>query len=98
MQLFNSPNGLLFVFSMFRSAPCLAYSQAENIGRGVVAVRDADTPNRVFISWRMLKTDPIDIAFNIYRGDTKINTSPIVYTNITDTNVANSTYTVKPVI
>ncbi|MFM9279661.1 rhamnogalacturonan lyase family protein [Paenibacillus jiagnxiensis] len=36
----------------------------ENLGRGVVAVRDG---SNVFISWRLLALDPSDIGFNIYR-------------------------------
>lgn len=86
--------GLLFI--CFVMIPALGYGQSED--RGVVAIRDTSSPNKVFISWRMLKSDPIDIAFNVYREDIKINSSPIVYTNITDANFANSTYTVKPVI
>ncbi len=87
---------LLFVF--FITVPAFTYGQSENLGRGVVAIRDTNSPNKVFISWRMLKTDPIDIAFNVYREDIKINASPIVYTNITDANFAHSVYTVKPII
>ena len=38
----------------------------ENLGRGVVAVRSTTT--EVFVSWRVLGTDPPDIAFNLYRS------------------------------
>lgn len=75
---------------------CHGQIKMEAIGRGVVAVRTSN--NHVYIGWRMLNTDPTNIAFNIYRDDTKINTSPIVYTNITDNNAINSVYTVKPII
>ncbi|HEX2861390.1 MAG TPA: hypothetical protein VHN79_07105, partial [Lacunisphaera sp.] len=37
----------------------------ENLGRGVVALRTADTES--FVSWRMLGTDPDEVAFNVYR-------------------------------
>ncbi|MGH8018229.1 MAG: hypothetical protein ACREIA_08060 [Opitutaceae bacterium] len=37
----------------------------ENLGRGVVAVHQPD--GRVFISWRLLATDPEGVAFNVYR-------------------------------
>jgi rhamnogalacturonan endolyase len=37
----------------------------ENLGRGVVAVRSTTT--EVFVSWRVLGTDPPDTAFNLYR-------------------------------
>src|SRR5687768_2796106 len=44
----------------------LAQRQIEMLGRGVVAVRQAD--GKAFVSWRMLGTDPDDVAFNVYRG------------------------------
>src|SRR5687768_11889252 len=44
----------------------LAQRQMEMLGRGVVAVRQAD--GKAFVSWRMLGTDPDDVAFNVYRG------------------------------
>ncbi len=37
----------------------------EKLGRGVVAVHQPD--GRVFVSWRLLGTDPAAIAFNLYR-------------------------------
>ena len=37
----------------------------ERLGRGVVAVQQAD--GKVFVSWRLLGTDPAAIAFNLYR-------------------------------
>jgi rhamnogalacturonan endolyase len=40
--------------------------QMENLGRGVVAVSQGD--GKVFISWRLLGTDPDAIAFNLYRA------------------------------
>jgi hypothetical protein len=41
-------------------------SLMENLGRGVVALRTSAT--QVLISWRVLGTDPTDIAFNLYRS------------------------------
>src|SRR5687767_12298928 len=40
-------------------------SLLENLGRGVVAVRSTTTD--VFVSWRLLGTDPAGTAFNLYR-------------------------------
>ena len=51
----------------------------ERLGRGVVAVkRDRD----VFVSWRLLGTEPQDAAFNVYRGiiggdAVKLNDAPL---------------------
>ena len=51
----------------------------ENLGRGVVAVRSTTT--EVFVSWRVLGTDPPDTAFNLYRSTggapTLLNATPI---------------------
>ncbi|CAN5264931.1 rhamnogalacturonan lyase [soil metagenome] len=37
----------------------------EKLNRGIVAVRTS--PNEVFVSWRLLVTDPDNVAFNLYR-------------------------------
>src|SRR5262245_27204693 len=37
----------------------------EALGRGVVAVHQGE--GKVFVGWRLLGTDPDDIAFNLYR-------------------------------
>lgn len=69
----------------------------ENLNRGVVAVRTSS--NQVFVSWRMLGTDPSSIGFNLYRGSTLLNTSPITSsTNYVDNTSSNSSYSVRPVI
>jgi len=65
-----------------------AQRQMENLGRGVVAVNQSD--GRVYVGWRMLGTDPDDIAFNLFRstagGDpVKLNNQPITEsTNFVD--------------
>ena len=46
--------------------PVTGPSLMENLGRGVVAVRSTTT--EVFISWRVLGTDPPDTAYNLYRS------------------------------
>jgi hypothetical protein len=38
----------------------------ENLGRGLVALRTSST--QVMVSWRVLGTDPPDVAFNLYRS------------------------------
>jgi len=64
--------------------------QMENLGRGVVAVRKSS--DAVYVGWRMLGTDPEDIAFNLYRktGNSKavrLNSKPITAsTDFTDTD------------
>ncbi len=64
-----------------------AQRQMERLNRGVVAVPSGDA---VFVSWRLLGTDPAQIAFNLYRieGDgepQRVNDQPIAgATNFVD--------------
>lgn len=74
--------------------------QMENLGRGVVAVRTG--ASSVYVGWRLLGLDPSTIAFNVYRGSTKLNASPITATtNFVDNGATFGsalTYTVRPVL
>ncbi|MBN2762346.1 MAG: T9SS type A sorting domain-containing protein [Bacteroidales bacterium] len=72
--------------------------QIENIDRGIVAVSTTDTS--VFISWRLLGTDPDTIAFNVYRGGIRLNDTLIIQTtNFVDSNGTSlDTYHVIPVL
>ncbi|MDP0501506.1 MAG: Ig-like domain-containing protein [Verrucomicrobiota bacterium JB022] len=82
-----------------------AQRQMENLGRGVVAIRNTD--NSVFVSWRLLGYEPQDLPFNLYRSANdgmavKLNAEPLAAgTNFTDTtadlSVPNA-YFVRPVI
>lgn len=71
--------------------------QMEALDRGLVAVKEAD---HVYVGWRLLGTDPQDIAFNVYRDGVKVNASPVTgSTNLTDTGgKADSVYFVRAVI
>ncbi len=75
-----------------------AQRQMEKLGRGVVAINQGD--GKVYVGWRMLGTDPDNIAFNVYRNNTRINSQPITEsTNLVDNNGSTSaTYTVRAVI
>ena len=75
----------------------------EDLGRGVVAVRDGE---RVLVGWRLLGLDPEGIGFNVYRstGDgpwSKLNDQPLTGgTNFLDTSADLSqpnSYRVAPV-
>ncbi len=79
--------------------------QMETLGRGVVAAKPAD--GKVFISWRLLGTDPDATAFNLYRaagdGDaTRLNAEPIMnstcFTDDSPPPGQASAYFVKPVL
>ncbi len=65
---------------MFAVSPADAQRQMENLGRGLIAVKQDD--GKVFVGWRLLGTDPEDIAFNLYRSadggsPVKLNTAPL---------------------
>jgi rhamnogalacturonan endolyase len=57
-----------------------AQRQMEKLDRGLVAIKTDD--QAVFVSWRLFKEDPEDLAFNLYRKNgigeiTKVNKEPI---------------------
>ncbi len=43
-----------------------AQRQMERLGRGVVAINQGTA--KVYVGWRLLGTDPADLAFNLYRS------------------------------
>lgn len=81
---------VLLVFSGVVPPDANAQRQMERLGRGVVAIKQSD--GKVFISWRLLATDPEHIAFNLYRSADdgafqKINSEPFT----TSTNFLDET-------
>ncbi|MET9825703.1 rhamnogalacturonan lyase [Streptomyces sp. NPDC006349] len=48
--------------------------QVEALDRGVVSVHTGDGN---LVGWRWLGTDPDNVAFNVYRAGTKVNSAPI---------------------
>ena len=82
-----------------------AQRRMDKLGRGVVAVHQS--AGNVFLSWRLLATDPEGIAFNVYRisgggTEVKLNSTPLTQgTNFSNTGVdmtKSNTWFVKPVI
>ncbi|MGC9669119.1 rhamnogalacturonan lyase [Planosporangium sp. 12N6] len=94
-----TPAPLLAATAADAPTPLLAATarQAERLGRGVVSVRSG---NGNLVSWRLLGTDPADVTFNVYRGSTKLNSTPIANsTNYLDAGAAaGSGYTVRAVV
>jgi len=74
-------NPIFLVFLLLICAPGLrAQRQMENLDRGVIAVRCPG--DSVYVGWRLLGTEPDDIAFNLYRRSgndkpVKLNQTPI---------------------
>jgi hypothetical protein len=68
----------------------------DHLDRGLISLR-AGTGN--FLSWRLLASDPAGVAFNVYRGATRMNKTPLTVTNFTDAGApVGAPYTVKPVV
>jgi rhamnogalacturonan endolyase len=88
----------LYILLFFIANEVSGQYKFEELNRGVVAVRKSDTS--VFISWRLLATDPDTISFNVYRGSAKVNDSLITNsTNFIDYGGSVSDlYHVKPVL
>lgn len=92
---------LLFTVSIINAQPNYDYSKLkrEKLGRGIVAIKKDDKSN--FITWRYLSSDPINIAFNVYRDNVKINKKPIInstcFVDKTSSDKSH-TYTIKTLI
>jgi len=83
----------------------LAQRYMEKLGRGVIAINQGE--GKVYIGWRILGTDPDDVAFNLYRSTAdgnpvRLNNQPITQsTNWVDTGVdlsQTNSYFVRPVL
>ncbi|MCZ7379451.1 rhamnogalacturonan lyase family protein [Micromonospora sp. WMMC250] len=71
--------------------------QMENLDRGLISVRSGGGN---LVSWRLLGTETSAVSFNLYRGSTRVNASPITgATNYLDSGAAaGSAYTVRAVV
>jgi rhamnogalacturonan endolyase len=95
----------IILFCLITGLQAIAQRQMENLDRGVIAVRKSI--DSVYVGWRMLGTEPDDIAFNIYRQSgnekpVKLNKTPItVSTNYEDANInfkTSNSYFVKAIL
>lgn len=95
---------LLLVLLHFSSSLIFGQRQMENLDRGIIAVKEN---GHFYIGWRILGTDPDDLAFNLYRksGNEKpvrVNEKLITgATNFIDTNAKSeesNTWFVKTVL
>ena len=71
--------------------------QMEDLDRGVVSVRSGSGN---FVSWRLLGSDPPDVAFNLYRGTSRVNAAPLTAaTTFSDPGApSGASYTVRAVV
>ncbi len=79
--------------------------QMEYLDRGMVVVRRSST--QAYVGWRLLGTDPADVAFNLYRSagggaPVKLNATPLTQTTDFVDSTANfsvsNSYFVRPVV
>ena len=99
-------NYIVFSLLLLVSGPLAnAQRQMENLDRGIIVIRKAN--DSVYIGWRILGTEPDEIAFNIYRQSgegkpVKLNKKPITEsTNYEEGNVnfkTDNSYFVKAVL
>lgn len=99
------PRIILFLFSLFlistiTAQPAYDFSKLkrEKLGRGVVALRES--PTDVFVSWRYLSSDPMNIGFHVYRDGERLTRKPVTTGTFYRDNYAgnsSATYTVEPV-
>ena len=91
----NMKRLLLFVTALVTTLfVCAAEYPKEILNRTPVAVK---TNTGILVSWRSLVNDASDLGFDVYRGDTKLTSSPITTkTNFLDeSGQAGDTYTIK---
>jgi rhamnogalacturonan endolyase len=68
----------------------------EKLDRGVVALK---TSAGVFVSWRLLGSEPAGVRFNVYREGQRLNAQPQALTSFTDAaGRADGLYTVRAVV
>src|SRR4051812_46552830 len=92
---------LLIVIFLCHLLPANAQRLMENLDRGIIAVYQGQ--GKVYVGWRMLGTDPENIAFNVYRktglNTIKLNAKPVTEsTNYIDNYVSGAEYFVKVVL
>ena len=102
----NLRTGLILAAALFLFAGVArAQYLMENLGRGVVAVRQ--NASDVYVGWRLLGTDPSTVAFNLYRSTgggpaVQLNAAPVTdTTNFIDTTAdltQPNSYFVRPVV
>ena len=68
---------LISISGLVASQPAYDFGKLkkETLGRSFVAVRESE--GMVNLSWRYRSSDPLDIAFDIYRDGEKINKTPL---------------------
>ena len=87
----------VFLAAGLLAVPAHGQRIMERLGRGFVAVGGG---TGTLLSWRLFGTEQgTDVAFNVYKGTTKLNAAPITdSTNYQDTAAGGTDYTLKAII
>ncbi len=103
MNLLFTRSCVLFILLQLSSSLLFSQRQMETLDRGIIAVKEK---GHFYIGWRVLGTDPDNLAFNLYRKSgndqiVKLNEAPILgATNFIDEKAnshENNTWFVKTV-
>lgn len=75
-----APPTIVICMALLSSVAAIAQPVMENLSRGIVVVRTGETA--AYVGWRLLATDPADVAFNLYRASAagkpvKLNRAPL---------------------
>ncbi|MBK0370334.1 rhamnogalacturonan lyase family protein [Flavobacterium agrisoli] len=85
----------LFLFGLTNQV--IAQRNVEKLNRGLIAMRL--NSNEVYVNWRMLGNEPIDVSYNLYYNNVKLNDNPLTTTtNFTHTTTSDGAYTVRAII
>ncbi len=104
-QLLPKACAIALVAFLGFGAKALAQRQMEYLDRGLVAVNQGS--GKIFLSWRMLGTEPDNVAYNLYHQSgskqvVKVNASPLTeatsYTEERVDSTVNNTWYVKAVV
>ena len=92
IKIFN----IVLLSILFQMVHINAQRKMENLNRGLIAV---NVSNGVFLSWRTLGSEWYDVAYNVYRNGTKLNSTPLSVSNYTDSDgTTSSLYTVTAIV
>ncbi len=88
---------IILLLLLGTSSQIYAQRTVEKLNRGLVAMRL--NTSQVYIGWRMLGTEPIDVSYNLYCNDVKVAGSPFTTsTNYTHNITTDGTYSVRAII
>src|ERR1035441_4180222 len=94
--IFAPPRFVVVLFLFFFAGTASAQRQMEKLGRGVIAMHSSTS--QVYVSWRLLATDPDGTGFNVLRsanGAAPVQINSQLVTNTTDFLDTTATFTIS---